>query len=110
MNFSKAALAVDSVIGVGDLLKAVEGLGLSDILNVIGLERKPGSLARLLPAAGLIAFSAAVGAGVALLLAPSSGTKLRARLSDELDEAKHRVEERVSPTYLATKDPRHTVS
>ena len=110
MNFSKAALAVDSAIGVSDLIKSVEGLELNDILGVIGLERKPSSIARFLPAAGLIAFSAAIGAGVALLLAPSSGSKLRARLSDGLDEAKERLNEAVTQNHATTKDPRHAVS
>jgi hypothetical protein len=110
MNFTKAAMAVDSAIGVSDLLKSVEGLELNDILGVIGLERKPSSLARFLPAAGLIAFSAAIGAGVALLLAPSSGTKLRARLSDGLDDAKNRLNDTVAQNHATTKDPRHAVS
>ena len=110
MNFTKAALAVDSAIGVSDLLKSAEGLELNDILGIIGLERKPSSIARLLPAAGLIAFSAVIGAGVALLLAPSSGSTLRARLSDGLDDAKKRLNDTVTQTNVATKNPRHAIS
>ncbi len=110
MNFTKAAVAVDSALGVRDLIKTVEGLELEDILGVIGLERKPGSLARLLPAAGLIAFSAAIGAGVALLLAPSSGSKLRGRLSENLEDAKHRLSDSINQARTPTKDPRHAVS
>src|SRR4051812_29947401 len=82
MNFTKAALAVGSAIGVRDWIRTVEDLELNDVLGVVGLERTRTSLARILPAIGLVAVSVAVGAGAALLLAPSSGTKLRARLSD----------------------------
>ena len=96
MNYSKTALALGSAIGVQEWIKSVEGLGLNDILGLVGLERRPGSISRILPAIGLVTVSAAVGAGAALLLAPSSGTKLRARLSDGIDDAKHRLSDRIS--------------
>jgi gas vesicle protein len=60
---------------------------------VIGLERRPSALSRALPALGLVAVSAAIGAGAALLLAPSSGQELRARLSDGLDDVKTRLDD-----------------
>ena len=109
MNFTKTALAVGSAIGVRDLIETIEGVSLSDVLGVIGLERKPSALAQLLPAAGLITVSAAVGAGIALLLAPSSGTKLRARLSDGIDDAKHRLSDSISHFETSTAQ-RHSVS
>jgi hypothetical protein len=96
MNFTKTALALGSAIGVRELLKSVESLRFEDVLGVVGLEHKPSTVARLLPAIGLITVSAAVGAGAALLLAPSSGSKLRARLSDGLDDAKHRLSDTIS--------------
>lgn len=96
MNFTKTALALGSAIGVRELVKSVENLRFDDMLGVIGLEQKPGVLARLLPAIGLVTVSAAVGAGAALLLAPSSGEKLRERLSDGLDDAKHRLSDTIS--------------
>jgi hypothetical protein len=96
MNYSKTALALGSAIGVQEWIKSVESLGLNDILGLVGLERRPGSISRILPAIGLVTVSAAVGAGAALLLAPSSGTKLRARLSDGIDDAKHRLSDRIS--------------
>jgi len=109
MNFSKTALALSSAIGARDFIESVEGLELDDILGVIGLERARGPLARLLPAIGLVAVSAAVGAGAALLLAPSSGPKLRARLSDGLEDAKHRLSDTIS--QFEHKAPgRHAVS
>ncbi len=109
MNFTKTALAMGSAIGVRELIKAIESLNLEDVLGVVGLERKPSSLAQILPAAGMIAISAAVGAGIALLLAPTSGTKLRAKLSDGIDDAKHRLSDSIS--HLETsRSHRHAVS
>jgi hypothetical protein len=96
MDFTKTALALGSAIGVRDLIESVEKLELDDVLGAVGLERRPSIIGSLLPAVGLVAVSAAVGAAMALLLAPSSGTKLRARLSDGLDDAKHRLSDTIS--------------
>lgn len=109
MNFTKTALAIGSAIGVRDLIETIEGVHVEDILGAVGLERKPSSLAQLLPAVGLITVSAAIGAGLALLLAPTSGTKLRARLSDGIDEAKHRLSDSIS-RFESTPAHRHSVS
>ncbi len=93
MNLSKALWTVGSLIGAQQAAKAVRGLEFNDILGVIGLERRPSSFERALPALGLVAVSAAIGAGAALLLAPSSGEELRARLSDGLDDVKTRLDD-----------------
>jgi hypothetical protein len=93
MNLSKALWTVGSVIGAQQAAKAVRGVELNDILGVIGLERRPSAFSRALPALGLVAVSAAIGAGAALLLAPSSGEALRARLSDGLDDVKNRLDD-----------------
>jgi len=93
MNLSKALWTVGSLIGAQQAAKAVRGIELNDILGVIGLERRPSAFERALPALGLVAVSAAVGAGAALLLAPSSGEELRARLSDGLDDMKTRLDD-----------------
>jgi len=91
MDFSKTLVALASSIGTREILKAASGLGLNDALGLVGLERRPSGLSRWLPAIGLVTLSAAVGAGVALLLAPSSGSQLRARLSDGMADAKQRL-------------------
>ena len=112
MDFSKTAQEVGSTIGVSDLIDAASALNLNDVLGLIGLERRPSAMARFLPAIGLVAVSAAVGAGIALLLAPTSGTKLRAKISDGVDDAKHRLSDRIShlETSPTTKSSRHAVS
>ena len=109
MDFTKTVVAMGSAIGARELIKAVEAFSLNDALGVVGLERKPSPLSQMLPALGLITISAAVGAGVALLLAPTSGSRLRARLSDGLDDAKHRLSDRINQVET-TRNPRHAVS
>jgi len=93
MNLSKTLWTVGSLIGAQQAAKAVRGFELNDILGVIGLERRPSAFERALPAIGLVAVSAAIGAGAALLLAPSSGEELRSRLSDGLDDVKTRLDD-----------------
>ena len=93
MNLSKALWTVGSLIGAQQAAKAMRGIELNDILGVIGLERRPSAFERALPAIGLVAVSAAIGAGAALLLAPSSGEELRTRLSDGLDDMKTRLDD-----------------
>lgn len=109
MNFTKTALAMGSALGAREVIETIEGLRFEDVLAAVGLERKPSTLAQLLPAAGLITISAAVGAGLALLLAPTSGSKLRARLSDGIDDAKHRLSDTLSH-YESSPVHRHSVS
>lgn len=92
-NITKTLWTLGSLIGAQHAAKVVRGLELNDFLGVIGLERRPSVFSRALPAIGLVAVSAAVGAGAALLLAPSSGEQLRSRLSDGLDDVKNRLDE-----------------
>jgi hypothetical protein len=110
MDLSKTVESMGSAIGARELIKAVEGLSLDDALGVVGLERKPSSLSHFLPAIGLITISAAIGAGIALLLAPSSGRRLRARLADGVDEAKHRLTDSIARIETTARNERHTVS
>ncbi|MEO8905857.1 MAG: YtxH domain-containing protein [Polyangiaceae bacterium] len=93
MNLNKTLWTLGSMIGAQQAAKAVRSVEWNDILGVIGLERRPSLFSRALPALGLIAVSAAVGAGAALLLAPSSGDELRNRLSDGLDGMKNRMDD-----------------
>lgn len=92
-NITKTLWTLGSLIGAQQAAKVVRNFELNDLLGVVGLERRPSAFSRALPALGLVVVSAAVGAGAALLLAPSSGEDLRARLSDGLDGMKNRLED-----------------
>jgi hypothetical protein len=62
-----------------------------DVLELIGLERKRPLLAAILPAMGILAFGAAVGAGFGLMLAPSSGRRLRQDVGDRFDQLREKM-------------------
>lgn len=59
-----------------------------DVLAALGLERRRGAAATILPAVGYFAAGAAVGAGISLLLAPKSGQELRTELGGKARHAK----------------------
>jgi hypothetical protein len=82
----RSAKAIGSVIGARRAAKWVRGHRMDRALSRVGLERASSSW----PTVGLVALSALVGVGVALVLAPSSGAELRTRLHDRLDEAKRK--------------------
>jgi len=62
-------------------LRALEIGAVDSVLGKVGLSRRPSSLTPLM----WLAAGAVIGGGVALALAPTSGKKLRARLSSFLD-------------------------
>ena len=65
-------------------LTDVSDLSKNDILSALGLAIKPSTSERVVGSLGLIGLGAIVGAGVALLLAPSSGQDLRSDLSQRI--------------------------
>jgi hypothetical protein len=65
-------------------MEDVRDLGVDDVLAALGLERQRSGAARYaVPALALLG-AAAVGCVVGLLLAPSSGSELRARVREQL--------------------------
>jgi len=95
MRLAKLALAIGSTIGARQAVRTVQNYGVSDLLSSVGLERRRTTLDRVLPALGWVGLGTAIGAGVALMMAPSSGRELRAKMSDQLDYAKERAKERI---------------
>jgi hypothetical protein len=62
-----------------------------DVLELVGLERRRPLMAAILPAIGLLALGAAVGAGFGLMLAPSSGRRLRKDVGDRFDQLREKM-------------------
>lgn len=91
MNLARIALGIGSAIGARRVMQGVHDFGVDDLLAPIGLERRRSALDKILPAIGYVGLGTVIGAGAALLLAPSSGRELRERVSTRLDEAKSRV-------------------
>ncbi len=58
-------------------MKNITDYDMDDVLALIGMARRRSTLADILPAIGLIAVGAALGAGIGLAFAPASGTRLR---------------------------------
>lgn len=72
-------------------MKKVIGYDLDDILDLVGLERRRSVIGIMLPAIGFVAIGAAIGAGVGLMFAPSSGRRLRQEVGDRFDQIRERV-------------------
>ena len=71
-------------------VKDVIGYDIDDVLGLVGLQRRraPGTILAIL---GLVAIGAGFGACAGLLLAPSSGRRLRQDMGDRLDQIRERV-------------------
>ena len=93
MNISKVLWSLGSLIGAQQAVSVVRGFEVNDLLGLVGLQRRRSTLQMILPAIGLVTLGAAVGAGTALLVAPSSGADLRQRLSERVDKLTDKLEE-----------------
>lgn len=72
-------------------MKKLIGYDIEDVLDLIGLERRRSFFGMLVPAVGLVALGAAIGAGIGLAFAPSSGRRLRQEMGDRLDQLRERI-------------------
>jgi hypothetical protein len=71
--------------------KLMRGYELDDALRLMGVMRRRSPIELMLPALGLLALGAAVGAGIGLAFAPSSGRRLREDVGGRLDQIRDRV-------------------
>jgi YtxH-like protein len=71
--------------------KLMRRYDLEDALHLVGLARRRSMLTMFIPAIGLLAAGAAIGAGIGLAFAPSSGRRFRQDVSGRLDQIKDRV-------------------
>lgn len=76
-------------------MKAIVDYGLSDVLDLMGLARKRTTLGVVLPALGLIAAGALLGAGAGLALAPAPGRLLRNDLREGVEGRIGQLRERI---------------
>jgi hypothetical protein len=81
-------------------MRKLIGFDMEDVLDLVGLERRRPLLGTLLPAVGLLVFGAAVGAGVGLMFAPSSGRRLRQDVGDRLGQLRERVKSEAKQSGL----------
>jgi hypothetical protein len=74
-------------------LSDIRELNKEDILSAVGLASKPSIAERWLGTAGIFSLGLLVGAGVALLMAPTSGKDLREDLGGRLRDLREEAEE-----------------
>lgn len=107
MNFSKALWTIGSLIGAQQAVKVARRFEADDLLGLVGLQRRRSAVQMILPAIGLVSLGAAVGAGAALLIAPSSGAELRQRLSERVDKLTDRLNELQKNHQPSSPTPTH---
>jgi YtxH-like protein len=83
MQASKVLMLIGSALVNSKLGQSASELELDDVLGVLGLARRRSHLGQSL---ALLGVGAAVGAGVALLLAPASGSETRKRLGEGIEK------------------------
>ena len=80
MDTKKLLMSVGTALAASKIAKSVSGIELDDAIGRIGLSRRR---SHALENVGLLAVGAVIGAGAAILFAPSSGRETRRRLSHE---------------------------
>lgn len=80
METRKLLMSIGTAIAASKVAKSVSNLEFEDVLGTLGLSRRRNHVLENL---GLVAAGAIVGAGAALLFAPSTGRETRRRLSTE---------------------------
>jgi hypothetical protein len=71
--------------------KKLIGYDVHHILDLVTLDRRRTIAQFILPAVGLVALGLAVGGGVGLMLAPSSGRRLRQDMGGRLGQLRERL-------------------
>lgn len=85
-------------------LDKLTGISRMDVLRALGMA--PHVRDYIWPAFGLFSTGVLLGAGVALMLAPKSGAKLRADIRDELRSRIEALEQKLKPEEGEATEPR----
>jgi len=83
MDTKKLLMSLGTAIAASRAVRQVSGIGIEDVLGTMGLARRR---SHVLENIGLVAVGAVIGAGAALLFAPSSGRETRQRLGEEANK------------------------
>ena len=79
MDNKKLLMSVGTAIAASKIAKTISGIELEDVLGSVGLSRRR---SHFLENLGLVAAGAVIGAGAAILFAPSSGSETRKRIGE----------------------------
>lgn len=80
MDTRKLLMSLGTAVAASKLARSVTGLEIEDVLGTVGLSRRR---SHFLENLGLVAAGAVIGAGAAILFAPSSGRETRRLIGDE---------------------------
>lgn len=80
MDNKRILMSLGTAIAASKIARTISGIELDDVLGTVGLSRRR---SHFLENLGLVAAGAIVGAGAAILFAPSSGTETRRRIGEE---------------------------
>jgi hypothetical protein len=83
MNAKKLLTSLGAVVASSGVARTLSSLESDDLFSLVGLERRR---SHVLSTLGLLGLGAAIGAGVALLVAPSTGRETRAKLGKEIEK------------------------
>ena len=72
-------------------MKELMGYDLDSILRMAKLQRRRRAVELVMPTLGYLALGAAVGVGIGLMLAPSSGHRLRQDVGSRIDQMRARM-------------------
>lgn len=92
MDFTKTLRTIGNTLEVKRLMNGVRNIEPNDFLNRVGLERRRSTMDAVLPALGFFAAGAAIGAGLAILFTPSTGSEVRGKIAKAATDAKDKVE------------------
>lgn len=92
MQASKMLMMIGTALASSRLGRDVRALELSDVLGAVGLAQRRSNV---LQNVALLGVGAAVGAGIALLLAPASGSETRKRLSEGVEKLSEQAAEKL---------------
>jgi hypothetical protein len=92
MQATKVLMMIGSALASSRLGRDVRAVELNDVLGIMGLARRRSYFVQNL---ALVGVGAAVGAGVALLFAPASGSETRKRLSQGVEKLGEQAAEKL---------------
>lgn len=84
-----------------DLRNMAQGYA-DDMLGRYGYERRPSFLVRALPVVGAFGAGVALGTGLGLIIAPTSGAETRERISQSFEGAVNKVKQTVKRNGKST--------
>jgi hypothetical protein len=75
-------------------MKRLFGYDLDDALRLAKLQRRRAAVRLVVPTLGFVALGTALGVGIGLMVAPSSGRRLRQEVTDRIGQARERMAKR----------------